>query len=124
MGARGFGGHVTSTSEENHLYSQKNKWRGMDMGAHEVAHNFHLTGLERGKPSIFSADLKECKDEDSQCSRWAKEGYCFSNAGYMSIACQRSCDVCDLSICADNHERCEEWAAENECSKNKGYMRV
>jgi len=72
----------------------------------------------------LSADLKECKDEDSQCSRWAKEGYCFSNAGYMSIACQRSCDVCDLSICADNHERCEEWAAENECSKNKGYMRV
>jgi len=53
--ARGFGGHVTSTSEENLLYFQKNKWRGMDMGAHEVAHNFHLTGLERGKPSIFRA---------------------------------------------------------------------
>jgi len=72
----------------------------------------------------LSANLKECKDEETQCSQWAKDGYCFTNAGYMSIACQRSCDVCDLSICADNHERCEEWAAENECSKNKGYMRV
>ena len=72
----------------------------------------------------LSANLKECKDEETQCSQWATDGYCFTNAGYMSIACQRSCDVCDLSICADNHERCEEWAAENECSKNKGYMRV
>eukprot|EP00091_Calanus_sinicus_P002125 TRINITY_DN12184_c0_g1_i5.p1 TRINITY_DN12184_c0_g1~~TRINITY_DN12184_c0_g1_i5.p1 ORF type:complete len:297 (-),score=53.76 TRINITY_DN12184_c0_g1_i5:345-1178(-) len=72
----------------------------------------------------LSANLKECKDEEPQCSQWAKDGYCFTNAGYMSIACQRSCDVCDLSICADNHERCEEWAADNECSKNKGYMRV
>jgi len=51
--ARGFGGHVTSTSEENLLYLQKNKWRGMDMGAHEVAHHFHLTGLERGMPRVF-----------------------------------------------------------------------
>jgi len=51
--ARGFGAHVTSTSEENLLYLQKNKWRGMDMGGHEVAHHFHLTGIKTGKPSIF-----------------------------------------------------------------------
>ena len=51
--ARGFGGHVTSTSEENLLYLQKNKWRGMDMAAHEVAHNLHLTGMEQGLPAVF-----------------------------------------------------------------------
>jgi len=72
----------------------------------------------------LSQDLKECKDEEKQCSQWARDGYCFTNAGYMSIACQRSCDVCDLSVCADNHEKCEEWAEEGECSKNKQYMRV
>ena len=72
----------------------------------------------------LSVNLKECKDEEKECSQWAKDGYCYSNAGYMSIACQRSCDVCDLSVCADNHERCKEWAGKKECSKNKSYMRV
>lgn len=51
--ARGFGAHVTSACEECLLYYQKNKWRGMDLGAHEVAHNNHLSGFERGMPSLY-----------------------------------------------------------------------
>jgi len=74
--------------------------------------------------ALASSKMKDCQDEEPECSQWARDGYCFSNAGYMSIACQRSCDVCDLSVCADNHEKCEEWASKDECSKNKGYMRV
>ena len=48
-----FGGHVTATSEENLLRLDKNKWGGMDMGLHEVAHNVHLSGLEWGDPELF-----------------------------------------------------------------------
>ena len=51
--ARGFGGHVTAASEENLLGCDKNKWKGMDMGLHEVAHNVHLSGLKEGDPTLF-----------------------------------------------------------------------
>lgn len=72
----------------------------------------------------LNADLVECVDSEESCSSWAQEGYCFSNAGYMSIACPRSCDVCDLATCADNHMRCSEWAGKGECSSNPSYMLV
>merc|ERR1712126_111377 len=66
----------------------------------------------------------ECADQEEECSAWAEAGYCFSNAGYMSVACPRSCDVCDLSVCADNHLRCGEWAVGGECTRNPSYMNV
>jgi len=84
----------------------------------------HIMSARSSAIALASLSLKECKDEEKQCSQWAKDGYCYTNAGYMSVACKRSCDVCDLSVCADNHERCEEWAGKGECSKNKNYMRV
>ena len=42
--ARGFGAHVTSTSEENLLYFSKNKWGGMDMAFHEVSYQHMWPG--------------------------------------------------------------------------------
>jgi len=74
--------------------------------------------------ALASPKQAECKDKDKNCGSWALQGYCFSNAGYMSVACSRSCDVCNLDRCIDNHPRCQEWSADGECDSNPDYMHV
>ena len=39
----------------------------------------------------------ECIDEDEggMCKRWAKDGECEANPGYMLLKCRRSCKVCE-----------------------------
>ena len=38
-----------------------------------------------------------CSDEDEggMCKRWAKDGECEANPGYMLLKCRRSCKVCE-----------------------------
>jgi len=60
---RGIGGVATAVSEESLLHLQdNNKHRGTDLGAHEVAHNFHKQGLKDAKPEIYQAISNAYKD--------------------------------------------------------------
>merc|ERR1719427_1075168 len=95
-----------------------------DSGVIEQFNKNYLHLMLARSAALAMANLKECKDKEKRCSQWAKDGYCYTNAGYMSVACKRSCDVCDLSVCEDNHQRCEEWAGKGECSKRAQYMVV
>merc|ERR1719430_1891980 len=84
----------------------------------------HRMAARTAAIALRAGALTQCVDEQEECSAWSEAGYCFSNAGYMSVACSRSCDVCDLSTCADNHVRCEEWAKSGQCNENPSYMEV
>ena len=44
--------------------------------------------------SCQADDYVECEDEKEECSKWAKEGECIANPGYMTFACRRSCELC------------------------------
>ena len=35
------------------------------------------------------------EDEGGMCKRWAKDGECEANPGYMLLKCRRSCKVCE-----------------------------
>merc|ERR1712013_487616 len=62
-----------------------------------IIDEFNNKYLQRMSARSAAIALASLKQDLKQCSQWARDGYCFTNAGYMSIACQRSCDVCDLS---------------------------
>ena len=44
--------------------------------------------------SCQADDYVECEDENEECSKWAKEGECIANPGYMTFYCRRSCELC------------------------------
>eukprot|EP00884_Botryococcus_braunii_P008933 jgi/Botrbrau1/18040/Bobra.0062s0028.1 len=39
----------------------------------------------------------ECADRDERCVRWAQDGECIANPGYMSTSCRKSCGKCPPS---------------------------
>ena len=41
--------------------------------------------LARTAAIALSAELSECLDQEEECEAWTAAGYCFTNAGYMSI---------------------------------------
>lgn len=44
---------------------------------------FHLKG-----------DIKKCKDQQSQCKTWKKEGDCNKRRDFMTQNCKQSCEMC------------------------------
>ena len=36
-----------------------------------------------------------CRDDEEQCSKWAKDDQCLQNPGYMHQHCRKSCSRCD-----------------------------
>ena len=42
-----------------------------------------------------STDACIDEDEGGMCKRWAKDGECEANPGYMLLKCRRSCKVCE-----------------------------
>ena len=45
----------------------------------------------------------ECEDVDAGCARWASEGECAKNPGFMKIECAHSCNTCSFR---DYKKRC------------------
>ncbi|XP_022083878.1 zinc metalloproteinase nas-4-like [Acanthaster planci] len=80
-----------------------------------------VIGNRRGLSRIDAIELKRsynctCRDMDSQCSRWANEGRCVTEADYMLEYCKKSCKVCgpgSKNACIDKHPRCNhnDWKA-------------
>ena len=35
-----------------------------------------------------------CKDEHAECARWAEDGECANNPGFMHKSCAGSCGTC------------------------------
>ena len=44
-------------------------------------------------PLLFPS-LDSCYDDDYRCVKWAKNGECQKNPGYMLENCRQSCEVC------------------------------
>jgi len=74
--------------------------------------------------STSYAKTLECRDHRVACSRWAMEGECLRNPGFMHIYCAVSCDRCRVqdNKCRDRELMCEAWAAVGECQINKPFM--
>ncbi|KAL7632308.1 UNVERIFIED_CONTAM: hypothetical protein RMT77_017373 [Armadillidium vulgare] len=65
-----------------------------------------------------------CADTNALCPRWALEGECYHNRGYMAVYCPKSCDQCNVfdPICRDHDIQCAAWADKGECTRNKKFM--
>lgn len=75
--------------------------------------------------------LKEiCRDENSDCPTWSRQGECQRNADYMATSCRKSCKLCgaDAEVkeepaCRDqNKKECPYWATMGECDANPTFM--
>ena len=79
--------------------------------------------------------LKEiCRDENSDCGKWASSGECESNPDFMSVSCRDACGHCTTKpdapavaaegACRDlNADECPYWATMGECDSNPAFMR-
>lgn len=74
----------------------------------------------QGGPS--SSELDACTDARSECNRWARDGECESNPGFMLPNCRASCLECQSHGCHDKQKDCTAWADQGECSHNLDYM--
>lgn len=55
-------------------------------------------GFEVFGTPLQTLQLLNCKDDNNNCAGWVESDQCHKNAGFMSIACKRSCGLC-LSYC-------------------------
>ncbi|KAJ8612921.1 hypothetical protein CTAYLR_006193 [Chrysophaeum taylorii] len=55
-----------------------------------------------------------------ECEKWAREGECSGNPGFMLRECREEC----LIQAGDSRGECEAWAREDECSRNPLFMQV
>lgn len=94
-------------------------------------------GVESSEEETIDDSDDPCVNLNDSCTKWASEGECKNNPGYMLSHCPRACDVCpplseaakereeeeaDVE-CSDLHEMCYKWAEEGECVVNPKYMR-
>jgi len=82
-----------------------------------------------GSPSAESGvlptaeEMAVCKDSNHHsCQRWAREGECEKNPGYMHGECRASCRLCQSTACHDDHASCAAWAQQGECGNNAEFM--
>lgn len=66
--------------------------------------------------------LGSCVDDHKECARWARDGECDANPGFMAASCRESCYGCQSTKCHDDASECAGWAAAGECSSNHNYM--
>jgi hypothetical protein len=59
--------------------------------------------------------LAACVDEQAECERWAREGECELNVGFMHQACRAACAQCQSLGCHDERAECEGLAAAGRC---------
>ncbi|GFR92648.1 metalloendopeptidase [Elysia marginata] len=79
-----------------------------------------------------------CRNMNSRCQLWAREGYCRRNA-YMQMYCKPACNLCQTKPeekCMDEKEYCDFWRSKgyckgqyaaymkDNCMKSCGYCRV
>ncbi|XP_077988529.1 uncharacterized protein LOC144443030 [Glandiceps talaboti] len=60
-----------------------------------------------------------CQDSHIDCTTWAGNGGCDTNAHMLLHLCQKSCDMCEaVRYCTDFYEDCVDWADSNQCYAN------
>ena len=85
------------------------------------AHAFGVLKSVDGLPT--QQELKECVDtRPDDCPKWARDGECDSNPGFMLEGCRASCHVCQSVHCHDKESSCKQWADEGECGRNGDFM--
>jgi len=72
--------------------------------------------------TLASSTWAECTDSHKSCERWARDGECESNPGFMKASCRASCAECESSKCHDKDSGCPKWAANGECRTNSDFM--
>ena len=72
--------------------------------------------------TLASSTWAECSDSHKSCERWARDGECESNPGFMKASCRASCAECESSKCHDKDSGCPKWAAKGECRTNSDFM--
>lgn len=102
------------------------------------------------RPSVKSTSESvegdsDCVDEREHCGDYMEAGYCDRRPDYMSVYCQKSCNLCHVkqtttstrgttterltsstgkttSPCTDKREYCEVWAAAGMCQSRPNVM--
>ena len=67
-------------------------------------------------------DFSGCTDSEVDCARWARQGECQNNPGFMLTGCRASCASCESEACHNTHDSCRAWAEQGECSANTDFM--
>ena len=67
-------------------------------------------------------DFSGCTDSEVDCARWARQGECQNNPGFMLTGCRASCASCESEACHNKHDSCRAWAEQGECSANTDFM--
>ena len=65
-----------------------------------------LRGATGGKPFLSDTELSGCIDSRKECKRWARDGECDANPGFMRKECRASCNECQSADCYDQREDC------------------
>lgn len=67
-----------------------------------------------------------CRNMNSRCELWAREGYCSSSA-YMHMYCKPACNLCKTEPeeqCMDDNQNCPNWKMRGFCQgRYAAYMR-
>jgi len=63
-----------------------------------------------------------CKNQNSRCEEWARNGQCTLNSNWMLANCAPSCGRCTAAKCEDKNKQCKTWAGKGECKKNSNWM--
>ncbi|XP_071092898.1 zinc metalloproteinase nas-13-like [Haliotis cracherodii] len=58
-----------------------------------------------------------CVNMNANCEAWAGRGECQRNPSYMTVYCQKACNVCDkVATCEDMNTNCDFWQGRGYCT--------
>lgn len=66
-----------------------------ELSSEQMAAIDALDGLNPAQIALPPPPPMLCKDEDAGCPRWAEDGECKGNPGFMLRVCAGSCNSCD-----------------------------
>nr|VFU02997.1 mRNA [Oulactis sp. MM-2018] len=85
------------------------------------------SGIPTRPPTMPPTKPGPCKDEHSECPKWAQRGDCVkgSHVEYMKSRCKKSCGLCRgiETKCFDVKSSCPKWVRGGFCKSYASYMR-
>ncbi len=123
----------------NYCNAQRTELTALDRAGFAKAYAFlggGTTGGTTGGDPGGTTSGTTCRDKNTTCAAWGRNGECIKNPGYMLTNCAASCRQCTTggttggdpggttggTTCRDSNTSCAAWARSGECSRNPAYM--